>query len=352
MTDASRIRLASQSDNEALLDLAHRSPQGDRLVVGADRRPDFFRRSLPYRPAAVFVLEDGEGIAATVSCGMKRVLVGGLEHTAAYIFDLAVDGRARGRGYAVALLARAEAWARDNGADFLFAHVVAGNRGGLASFAASGYRDVLRLVSRILPPRRGAVSGDDGDRAIDDADWEDVARLLRASAETYDLVRAQDAAGLRALWERLPGFDTNSVWVHGRPATAVLGLWDYSSVNRTMVMRAPVALRAVMGVLSALRAARLPLPPVPMLGRPFRYGLLLGGAGDTVALRKLFGRALSRAAERGLDGLVFFHDPRLRPQWLRGVSLAARYHLVAKLLHPGPADSLGQRPVWVDPADL
>jgi len=352
MAGTPSIRFATPLDNNALLDLTARSPQGDRLVVGSDRRPDFFRRSAPYSRVAIFVLEDDEGLAATVSCGMKRVLVGGCEQAAAYIFDLAVDPRARGCGHAASLLAHAEAWARENDADFLFAHVVTGNRGGLGSFAAAGYQDVLRLVSRVLPPRMSSPAESDGGRPLEDGDWEDVARLLRASAETYDLVRAEDARSLRALWGRLPGLDANDVWVQGRPARAVLGLWDYSAVTRTVVVRATAELRAVMTVITGLRAARLPLPPVPVVGRPFGYGLLLGGAGDPDALWSLFNRALSRAAERHLEAVVFFHDPRLRPRWVRGLSMVTRYHLVAKPLHPGPAEALGRRPVWVDPADL
>ncbi len=349
MTDA-LIRHAAPADNEPLIDLIRRSPQGERLAVGSDRHPDFFRRAVPYNPAVVFVLDEAERLAGTVSCGMKDVLVGGERLPAAYVFDLAVDPRARGRGLAATLIARVEEWAREQHAAFLFAHVVAGNRGGLASFAAAGYRDVLRLNSRLIPVKRSAPASPG--RPIEDSDWDDAAALIQDSMSRFDLVRPVDAPALRRLWESLPGYDPSAVLVEGRPARAVLGLWDYSGVTRTVLTRAGPEMQAAMAVLRGLSSLRLPLPAPPRIGQPFGYGLLLGTAGDPSLLRGLYHAALRRAAERGLEAVVFFHDPRSRVPWLSGLGIATRYHLIVKPLAEGRATTVGERPVWVDPADL
>jgi hypothetical protein len=53
-----------------------------------------------------------------------------------------------------------------------------------------------------------------------------------------------------------------------------------------------------------------------------------------------------------MDALILFHDPRTSPAWLKALNFAGSYHLLAKVLRPGPAATLGERPLWVDPVDL
>jgi ribosomal protein S18 acetylase RimI-like enzyme len=348
------IRLAAYDDNQALLELIFRSPQAGRVLLGSDRSPDFFARAVPYDESRAFIAEDEAGIAGIVSCGLKSVLVGGEVQRAAYIFDLAVAERARGQGHAKRLLAGAEAWARDNEADFLYAHVLAGNRAGLGAFAAADYRQVARLTSRLFPvpvsPRgRG---GAQQARVVEERDWPELGILVQHEFCDHDLRRAVTAEGLRALWEGLPGYRAEQVWVIGEPPAAVLGLWDYSPVGRAVLLRLPPELRMIPAVSRLLRRARLPFPAVPSLGQPFRYGFLLGGGGSPQALQLLLRRALAEARNLGMDSLVLFHDPRTPPAWLRALNFAGSYHLLAKVLRTGPATTLGERPLWVDPVDL
>ena len=348
------IRFAAYSDNQALLDLIFRSPQAGRVLLGSDRSPDFFARAVPYDESRVFIAEEDAGVAGTVACGLKWVLVGGEVQRAAYIFDLAVAEWARGQGHAKRLLAGAEAWARDNEADFLYAHVLAGNRAGLGAFATADYRLVARLTSRLFPvpvsPR--GRDGAEQARVVEEDDWPALGILVQHEFCDHDLRRAVTAEGLRALWEGLPGYRPQQVWVIGRPPAAVLGLWDYSPVCRAVLLRLPPELRMIPAVSRLLRRVGLPFPAVPGLGQPFRYGLLLGGGGSPQALKLLLQRALAEARNLGVDALILFHDPRTPPPWLRALNFAGSYHLMAKVLRAGPATTLGERPLWVDPVDL
>jgi len=346
------IRIANRDDNETLQELIFRSPQAGRVLLGSDRSPGFFARAAPYDESRVFIAEEDAGVAGTVACGLKWVLVGGEVQRAAYIFDLAVAERARGQGHAKRLLAGAEAWARDYEADFLYAHVLAGNRAGLSAFAAANYRQVAWLTSRLLPvPARGR-DGAQQTRVAEEDDWPSLGYLLQREFGSHDLLRAETAEGLRALWERLPGYRPDLVWVSGEPPAAVLGLWDYSPVGRAVLLRLPPELRIIPAVSRLLRRTGLPFPAVPGLGQPFRYGLLLGGGGSAQALQLLLQRALAEARKLGVDALVLFHDPRTPPAWLRALNFAGSYHLVAKVLRTGPAATLGERPLSVDPVDL
>ena len=346
------IRSAHRGDNEALLELAFRSPQAGRLLLALERSPDFFARAAPYDESRVFVAEDGSGIAGSVSCGLKSVLVQGQVQRAAYVFDLAVAIRARGQCYGQRLLAGAEAWAREKDADFLYAHVLGGNRAALATFTAARYRDVARLKSLLFPlpaPRRTPA---EETRAVEEDDWPALGRLLHHQFRHHELLRAESEEKLRALWEGLPGYRAERVWVCGRPPEAILGLWDYSSIARAVLLRLPPEIRVIRAPFRLLRRAGLPLPAVPAAGQALRYGLILGGAGNPQHLHQLFLRALALARDLGLDALLLFHDPRTPPKWPKTLHLSGSYNLLATPLRPGPADRLGERPLWVDPVDL
>lgn len=192
-------RVARRGDNQTLLELIFRSPQEGRILAGAERSPDFFARAAPYDGSEVFVVEDDSGIVGSVCCGVKSVLVQGQAQRAAYVFDLAVARPARGQGCAKRLLAEAEAWARDREADFLYAHVLGGNRVGLDTFAAARYRNVARLESLLFPvPTRRRTAALEA-RPVEDDDWPALGCLVHREFREHDLLRAESAEGLRAL---------------------------------------------------------------------------------------------------------------------------------------------------------
>ena len=59
------VRKTRPSDNEALIDIQRRSPQGVDFVLGTDSSPDYFNRTMPYANGHVFVAEeDGQVVRA------------------------------------------------------------------------------------------------------------------------------------------------------------------------------------------------------------------------------------------------------------------------------------------------
>ena len=342
------IREATEADCPSLSALLAGSPQAGSVVLTQDRTPDVFARRRPYDARVTLVHADAAGdIVATATCATKNVLVSRTTLTAAYVFDLVVVPHARRRGLARRLLVGLEDWARGRGAALLYAHIMDGNTPSLGTFRAAGYRPARTLVSRTYPLLRAAGAPPSGARPLDD--WDAAARLLATSLADYDLVRPLDGSALRALWSALQGWRADDVWSTGR---ALLGLWDYSSVARAV----PVSISRPLRVLSALATSTsgiLPVPRLPKLGQPIRYGLLLGGAGDPTDLETLFAATLTRARARRLDIILLLHDAAVRPAWTkRAFSIAGAYHLVAKSVVVGAADCLGARPVWVDPVDL
>lgn len=342
------FREAARSDADPLAALLFRSPQAGRMVLGQDRSTDVFARRRAYDEALTVVSgADGDPVA-TASCGLKRVLVGGQETLAAYVFDVAVDERARGRGLATEALAELEAWARDRGAGLLYAHVLRGNAASVRAFTSSGYQVVRDLVNRIYPIFRERPGPPPEARPIED--WDAAAELLLRDGTGVDLVRPLTGDGLRDLWTSLPGWRPDDVWTTG---SALLGLWDHSGVSRSIPLELPWEVKLLDVVGRAVRTLRIPFPRAPRSGEPLSYGVLLGGAGDPDELGDLLGAVLGRARERGLDVVITFHDAERRPSWTRAAfSVPDTDHLVAKALGTGPAERLGERRVRVDPVDL
>lgn len=345
------LRAAAEDDAPALADLLRRSPQAGRLLVAQDRRRDVFARHRAYERSVTLLDDRGAGgLVATVSVAVKTVLVAGRAHTAAYVFDLAVDADARRRGHARQLLHAAEQWAREQGAAFCYAHLMPGNVASLAAFVAAGYRVAVEPVLRLFPTFRTRPPAV-GARPLraDDA-WEDAARLVSASRVSLDLAVTVDGPALQARWTGLPGQRPEDVWASG---SAVLGLWDHSAVSRSVPLALPPETRTLARLAAAAGRLGVAFPRLPALGEPLHLAYLLGGAGPPRTVRQLFHGALGAAHRRGFDFLMAVHDPRARPRWLRGaLHVTSTFALMVKPLTAGTSNSLGSRAVWVDPADL
>jgi GNAT superfamily N-acetyltransferase len=338
------IRAATEAEASALADLLFRNPQPGRLLIGQDRRPDFFARSRGFPEATTLVVDADDGPAATVTVARKDVAVRGAAVAVGYVFDLAVDEPARGRGHASALLTSAEAWARERGAALLYANIMGGNERSLAVFARAGYDERVEMRMRLFPIFRDRPAPDPPP-----VDWELAARHLAGVAKTQDLAPVVTAERLRELWRRLPGWRDEDLWV---TKSALLGLWDHRMVSRPIPLRLPVELRllGVVGRLAALVGIAFPRPVE--VGEPEEIGYVVGGLGDPAELQGLLLTVLGRAEERGLDVVAVAHEAGRRPAWARGAfSVAERYDIVARPLDAGLRPG-SRRPVWADPIDL
>ena len=336
------IRRAVGADSDALCSLLLRCPQsGGSAALATDRTPDFFRRAHPFAESSVLAVEGpGGALDATVTVAIKQVHVAGRRVIAGYVFDLAVDPAARGRGLATRVLREVEELAVAAGADLLYAHVMHGNLASSATFARVGYEQRAAIVARIFlaepAPEDGVAAESEGAKTARDAlssadDWETAAVVIAGSANGHDLGRGHDGASLRREWTGLHGWRAGDVWLEGG---AVLGIWDYAAVARFVP--------STTGVL-----------PTDVSAKGLHAGLVLGGAGDEATLGRLFTNALSRAAARGMNALFTGYDERVEPTWFgRREAIGEPYRLLAKVLRSGPSERLGERPVRVDPIDL
>jgi GNAT superfamily N-acetyltransferase len=338
------VRQATGEDGAALAALLFRNPQDGRLLVG-QQRADMFARASPFADSATWLVPGPGGEpAAAVSVATKDVSVAGAPVTAGYVFDLVVDAAARGRGLARRLLDTAERWARERGAQLLYASIIGGNEASLAVFHAAGYRIRIPMGMRLYPVFRNRP-----DEPAPAPDWAAAARGLRAEARGYDLVPQPLLDDVRGVWSRLPGWRDEDTWVTDR---ATLALWDHRAVTLPIPLRLPGELRLLAAMSKVAKTLRIPFPPAPAVGEPLATGYLLTAGGADDALRDGLLAALARARARGLDLVILAHPGRARPGWSRGAfSVDERYDIVVNILDP-TLGAVGSRPVWADPADL
>ena len=137
-----QVRRAAPGDAAALVDLARAvgaEPEGWLITNGDWRTPSEERRYLRaerrHTHAAVFVAETADGIVGRIS--LARDVHPASEHVAD--LGLMVAGAHRRQGIGRALMAAAEAWAREVGVHKLELHVFPYNDAAIALYEDMGY---------------------------------------------------------------------------------------------------------------------------------------------------------------------------------------------------------------------
>lgn len=83
-------------------------------------------------------------------CGWVWVGPHRVEEGLTFVYDIVVDGRARGHGNGTQLLDAAHGWARSNGYSSVSLHVFAGNEAAITLYRSHGYQTTDLLMRRSL----------------------------------------------------------------------------------------------------------------------------------------------------------------------------------------------------------
>jgi GNAT superfamily N-acetyltransferase len=134
------IRKAELGDNEALLKLQLRCPQGTDLVFQFDRSPDFFARSMPYERLWTFIAEEGDQIVGSIECALRDLYIGGVICKAMYVFGVMVDPEHRRKGIASMLQAEVDGVASRVDADLMYVFIVEENVPSIRMTEKMGFR--------------------------------------------------------------------------------------------------------------------------------------------------------------------------------------------------------------------
>ncbi|MGD9675442.1 MAG: N-acetyltransferase family protein [Candidatus Bipolaricaulia bacterium] len=344
-----RIRVATENDNEALLHLESESPQGTGISIVIDRH-DYFYRSRMHDGARVLVAEEDGRIVGVMAYAIKEVLLDGAVDRVAYFYDLRgeITYRRSGKRGLLRLWHAVHDEIREADAAFLFGHVKADNYDSLNVVTRVGAKpaasfDILSTTS--LPGKRV-----DLDPHLDalEAEVESIARAVgERTLKPVDFLsayaRGAELGYLKGIY-RLKAGDSS----------AQVSAWDLSKIYSGRVLRMPLWIRLLGGVLNPLSTA-LPVPQLPTVGQQIAYlqlfdPIVRGSRGQGL-LAELVRQLRRNARADGVDIVTLFlyrDDPLARlPRAVPNTVL--HYHTMVR---PMRREELPTPPLYLDIRDI
>jgi hypothetical protein len=278
------IRLATDADNSALIELAAACPMDGDLALRIDRAPDFFALNrLEGDRWKVAVVDGPMGRpVACVATAERRAWVHGRPVTTVYAGDLKVHPDYRDTHMADSLERFVSDTARATAGDFtpVLLTVLAGNTA--MERRTTGPRGLPRLHrfatlhSFAIPLLWRRAPNRDADVHVERAtsgDIEEMADVWAAVAPTRQFTAAFDAAALARWIDAAPGLDIDDYLLARDRRGKVLGfvgMWDQRAMKALRVMRYSPALSVLRGVVSAV-APFVGATPPPEIGAPLHY---------------------------------------------------------------------------------
>ena len=343
------IREAVREDNEELLRLEEKSPQGTGISIVIDR-DDYFYRSTLHANGKVLIAEEEGKIVGVMAYALKDVLIGGEKERVAYFYDLRGEvsyRRSMKRGL-FRLWKAVHAEIEAGGAAFIYGHVKADNHPSLNVATKIGARiaasfSVLSIST--LPGKAEELDPhlDDLEAEVDRLEELVGERSLRPLSLKEPYMRGAELGYLNGIYRLEEG-----------GSFAQVSAWDLSRIYRGRVVRMPITLR-LLGALLNPAAKFLPLPRIPKVGEKIAYLQLFdpvcrGEDGERL-LKALLARLQRRAHANGFDIITMFvyQDdplaaiPRFFPQKV------LRYHTMVR---PVLSEELPPRPLYLDIRDV
>jgi ribosomal protein S18 acetylase RimI-like enzyme len=347
------MRVADDADNAKLLDLEKMCPQGTSLVLQFDRSPDFFLRSRVYDNYKVYVAEEEGKIVGTVGATLKEFNMSEEVVKGVYIYDLRVHPTFRGRGIGSKLVQ--QVMAEENEADLAYGIIMEENYPSIALFKRLGFQNIHGLMFLNVPLYKRQEQNASKIRKMTTDDVPSVVDLINDHYRNHDFFASLNIDNFLNRTRQLTdyGFQSIQVVEVENRIVACAGLWDYSRILRTSVLRVTARLKMLTYILrfANLFTSTMKLPSV---GEFFRlmYVTDFAFTGEAGPVRELIKHCLSLSYSCGCNFLVFPLDP-LNP----AIPLIAKYrpirtlyHIYAKILKEKALST--QRMIYVDAMDL
>lgn len=246
-------RLASEADNEQLLELTRLCPIEGTVILCTEREPDFFSlNKLQGHPWSVGVIESCDGhIVGCGSIAVREVYIDGMPTLALYAGDLKIAPSAR---YSVALRQLYEfLWAKVRTLGIKVGHtsIIEGNTAarvlvrrhlGMPIYRAAGLVRVCAVNFRLpkKPPSDYVV-----DNATE-ADVPEIVAMLNRGNSQFNFAPVWNEARFEQALRVSPGLSLRCFYVarKGDRMMGVLAAWDQSSFQRTRILAYPLHIAA------------------------------------------------------------------------------------------------------------
>ena len=349
------IREATLDDNDSLIQLQEKCPQGTTVIVSTVNTPDFFARAKVYEDYKVFVDCEEDRIIASSACGLHKALINNKIEKVGYEFQAFVDPEYRGRRIAGQLQQKREEYIRKQGAILSYGLIMEGNKPSMRYIERRGFiRHDTLIMPSIAVFKEMSINDQGKIRVMTPDDLPVVSKLLNDTWQGYEFYEPMTGEDLNKLIERVPEYRIQDIYVLEKQGeiTACLGFWDWSKVTQVTVNALSFKMK-VISTLVNLAGIFFTVPPSPKPGNLLKQIVLtvIGYkdlSGFTTLLRFLNNKAYSEGIQQ-----VFFICTRNHPilSSLKGfIHIDTLMHMNIKPLQTDI--SLGNKPVYVSGLDL
>jgi GNAT superfamily N-acetyltransferase len=354
---AIEIRKATEADNQALIELQTRCPQGTNFILGIDSSPDFFARSKPFREWHVLVAIQDSAIVGSAACAISETQVEGRRIKTALEYGFMVDPRHRRKGIAANLQKKIEQIALDRDVDLMHLDIMEDNLPSLNLFWKMGFKRVRDC--RVLNLITGSEQKDtkqENIRRMESGDVNAVTDLINETYRDHDFFQPLTGKDLTDYVERMPYFDLQDILVYddAEGIAACLGCWDYNKIRKYIVEKFSWKMRIQ---LSLLRLVSI-FTPMPAIRQPgeqlLSYNLFMPAFRDAEGLTELVKRAIEKATENQITILNIPLDPEshVMPILSQFRHLKTKLHFLIKSLTYESFSNVGKRRIFIDVSEI
>jgi hypothetical protein len=215
------FREAAAEDGPALLELERSAPMrlGDHAIT--TERQDWFAQLRLMEDAVTFVAEDGGAVVGVQCCGIRTVVLDGVEQPIGYNFRTRVDASHRKGGVFSSLNNLCGDWLRSRGGTFGFGYILEDNE---RMLQLVGPQMQWETRAELLSLDCEAVAGPTVGRPVTADDASRVVELLNSAHGDKEFFRPYTA---ESLFERLGRAPDVYGWGNlVMTDDAVVGIWD------------------------------------------------------------------------------------------------------------------------------
>jgi ribosomal protein S18 acetylase RimI-like enzyme len=352
-----KIREAAEKDNEILIELQKRCPQGTSFILGVDSSPDYFARSKPFKDWHVFVALEDNSIVGSAACAISHTFVEGKQFKTAYEYGFTVEPHHRRKGIAVKLQEHIEHIASDKNIDLLHLDITEDNIPSINLFSKMGFKKVKDCATfSLIAYRKQRIFREENIRKMEKNDVGRVADLINEMYQDYDFFSPFKARDFVEYVGRMPYFDFHNILVYedNEGIKACLGYWDYNKVRKYIVQKFNWKLKTQI-LLMRLMGLFTKMPNIPMQGEPLlSYNLTTLAYKDSESVTELIKHTINLALENGINLLHIPLDPESQTATLLSQfrHTKVKLHFFIKSLKQKNLPNLGERKLYIDISEI
>ena len=349
------IREAVPDDNDELIKLQAKCPQGTDLIVSVVNTPDFFARAKAYESYKVFIAHEGKHILGSTACGVKNAVVNGEVRRVGYGFQAIVAPEHRRKGIASQLHQHREDYAAQQGAVLFYTLVLENNTPAMRYIENRGFKLHRTVVMPGLSIYKEMVTASGGNvRSARPEDLVALADLLNETWKNFELYGPTSAEGLSQFISRTPGYSIDNILIIEEKGEilAFLGYLDWSQIMRITVETMSFKMRA-MGLMVKIASIFRPMPKFIKPGDTLKQIMItLIGFKDPRHLPLLLKHLNNQALQRGIEQIFCICERNhVMLKSLKGfIRIDTAINLYLKNLQQ--ENLISDKPVFIDGVDM